>query len=76
MSKLATMGYLKRRLYKGVALHDVYRYMDKLYRTQQDLIQQISVDHTRKILGGRSGYPLSYSLLYFHKISCSMRWMS
>ena len=70
MSKLATMGYLKRRLYKGVALHDVYRYMDKLYRTQ------ISVDHTRKILGGRSGYPLSYSLLYFHKISCSMRWMS
>ncbi len=53
MSKLATIGYLKSRFNKDVALHDVYRYMDKLYSTQQALIQQISVEHTKKILGGR-----------------------
>ena len=66
MSKLATIGYLKRRFDKEVALHDVYRYMDKLYRTQQDLIQQISVDHTRKILGGRIGIVFyDVTTLYF-----------
>lgn len=66
MSKLATIGYLKRRFDKDVALHDVYRYMDKLYRTQRDLIQQISVDHTRKILGGRIGIVFyDVTTLYF-----------
>ena len=53
MSKLATVAYLKTRCYKDVALHDVYRYMDKLYNTQQALIQQISVEHTKTILGGK-----------------------
>lgn len=52
MSKLATIGYLKRRFDKDVALHDVYRYMDKLYRTQRDLIQQsVSTTHARYLAG-------------------------
>ena len=29
--------------------------MDKLYNTQQELVQEISVEHTRKILGGNIG---------------------
>ena len=29
--------------------------MDKLYNKQRELVQQISVDHTRKILGGSIG---------------------
>ena len=33
MSKLATVGYLKMRCNRDVALHDVYRYMNKLYNT-------------------------------------------
>ena len=27
--------------------------MDKLYNTRQELVQQISVEHTKKILGGK-----------------------
>ncbi len=33
----------------------IYRYMDKLYNKQRELVQQISVEHTRKILGGSIG---------------------
>ena len=29
--------------------------MDKLYNTQQETVQQISVEHTRRILGGSIG---------------------
>lgn len=66
MSKLATIGYLKSRFNKDVSLHDVYRYMDKLYSTQQALIQQISVEHTKKILGGRIGIVFyDVTTLYF-----------
>jgi transposase len=41
--------------------------LDKLYSTQQEKIQQISVAHTRKILVSglpvsQDGYPLSYSV--------------
>lgn len=38
---------------EDIDLNNIYRYMDKLYNTQQELVQQISVDHTRKILGGK-----------------------
>lgn len=66
MSKHATVGYLKSRCNKEVALHEVYRYMDRLYSTQQALIQQISVGHTRKILGGKIGIVFyDVTTLYF-----------
>jgi hypothetical protein len=66
MSKLATVGYLKSHFNEGVALHDIYRYMDKLHYAQRDLIQQISVEHTRKILGGRIGIVFyDVTTLYF-----------
>ena len=55
MSKSATAEYLKSYFDEDVQLHKIYRYLDKLYNRQQEKIQQISVEHTRKILGGKIG---------------------
>ena len=49
MSKSATVEYLKSHFNEDAQLHRIYRYLDKLYNTQQEKIQQISVEHTRKI---------------------------
>ena len=56
MSKLATVEYLKSYYDEDVDLNRIYRYMDRLYKTQQELVQNISVEHTRKILGGNHGF--------------------
>lgn len=66
MSKAATVEYLKSHFDEDVQLHRIYRYLDKLYNTQQEKIQQISVEHTRRILGWRIGL-LFYDVttLYF-----------
>jgi len=53
MSKSATVDYLSSHFDEDVHLHKIYRYLDKLYSTQQENIQQLSVEHTRKILGGK-----------------------
>jgi len=65
-SKLATVSYLKSYYNEDVDLNSIYRYMDKLYNTQRELVQQISVEHTRKILEGNIGM-LFYDVttLYF-----------
>ena len=66
MSKLATVEYLKSYYDEDVDLNRIYRYMDRLYKTQQELVQNISVEHTRKILGGRIGLMFyDVSTLYF-----------
>lgn len=54
-SKVATVEYLKSYFDEDVRLHSIYRYMDKLYNTQQKEVQQISVAHTIKVLDGRIG---------------------
>ena len=66
MSKLATVEYLKSYYDEDVDLNHIYRYMDRLYKTQQELVQNISVEHTRKILSGRIGLMFyDVSTLYF-----------
>jgi transposase len=66
MSKLATVEYLKSYFDQDVQLHRIYRYLDKLYNTQQERIQQISVEHTKKILGGKIGLMFyDVTTLYF-----------
>jgi transposase len=55
MSKAATVDYLKSHFEEDVNLSKIYRYLDKLYNTQQDNIQKISIEHTRRILGGKIG---------------------
>jgi transposase len=66
MSKLATVDYLKSHFDEDVQLHRIYRYLDKLYNTQQEQIQQISVEHTKKLLGGKIGLMFyDVTTLYF-----------
>lgn len=66
MSKSGTVDYLKSHFDEDVQLHKIYRYLDKLYNTQKDKIQQISVEHTRKILGGKIGLMFyDVTTLYF-----------
>ena len=53
MSKMATVEYLKSHFDEDVDLSKIYRYLDKLYNTQKDIVQRISVEHTFEVLGGR-----------------------
>jgi transposase len=65
-SKRATVDYLKSHFDEDINLTKIYRYLDKLYNTQQEKIQQISVAHTRKILGGAIGLVFyDVTTLYF-----------
>jgi transposase len=65
-SKVATVDYLKSHFDQDVELHKIYRYLDKLRDTQQDKVQKISVEHTRKILGGKIGIVFyDVTTLYF-----------
>ena len=69
MSKTATVEYLKSYFDEDVHLHNIYRYMDKLYNTQQERIQQISVSHTMDVLGGRIGLVFyDVTTLYFESM--------
>lgn len=52
-SKLKTTEYLYRHHLIDWNEDQLYRYLDKLYNSQADLVQQISFQHTRKILGGK-----------------------
>ncbi|MDR0749319.1 MAG: IS1634 family transposase [Tannerellaceae bacterium] len=66
MSKLATVEYLKSYFDEDVNLSKIYRYMDKLYNRQQERVQQISVEHTRKVLGWHIGLVFyDVTTLYF-----------
>lgn len=49
-SKLKTLDRLSRYHSLEIDEHKVYRYLDKLYYNQKELIQQISYQHTLKIL--------------------------
>jgi Transposase len=53
MSKMATVDYLKSHFDEDVDLNKIYRYLDKIYNTQQEELQRISVEHTLNVLGGR-----------------------
>ncbi len=52
-SKMKTCDFLNR--YRGVdyPVQQIYRYMDKFYSGRKELVQQISYQHTKKILGGK-----------------------
>jgi transposase len=49
-SKLKTTEYLYRFAQKSYSEDEIYRYMDKLYHSQKELVQQISYEHTLKII--------------------------
>jgi len=52
-SKLRTVDYLSKYQHLDIEVQVVYRYLDKLYHHQRSLVQQISYEHTLKVLGGR-----------------------
>jgi transposase len=65
-SKVATSDYLKSYFDEDVDLNKIYRYLDKLSDSQKDAIQEISVNHTRKVLGGKIGVVFyDVTTLYF-----------
>jgi len=65
-SKAGTVDYLKSYFDEDVELHKIYRYLDRLHNTLQDKIQAISVEHTRRILGGLIGLVFyDVTTLYF-----------
>jgi len=65
-SKSATVDYLKGYYDQDVGLNKIYKYLDVLQSTQQAIVQQISVEHTRKILGGKIGLVFyDVTTLYF-----------
>jgi transposase len=65
-SKVATVDYLKSYFDEDIDLNKIYRYLDKLSDTQKDSIQKISVEHTRKVLGGKIGVVFyDVTTLYF-----------
>ncbi len=52
VSNLKTVDYLAKYHLIDLNVQNVYRYLDKLYADQKELIQQISYDHTLKVLNG------------------------
>lgn len=65
-SKAATVEYLKNHFDDDVNLSKIYRYLDKLSDHQHEIVQDISVRHTRELFGGTIG-ALFYDVttLYF-----------
>lgn len=49
-SKLKTTDYLSKYQYVEIDVQSVYRYLDKLYQTQKETVQQISFQHTLQVL--------------------------
>lgn len=52
VSKLKTSDYLGKYQDLDYPVQQIYRYMDKLHSSQKDLVQNISYNHTKRILGG------------------------
>ncbi len=52
-SKLKTTDYLSRYRFDEISVQSVYRYLDKLYNTQKETVQQISYKHTLQVLGNK-----------------------
>jgi transposase len=65
-SKLKTSDYLVKYHDLDYPVQQIYRYMDKLHSRQKELVQQISYEHTKKILGGEINVVFyDVSTLYF-----------
>lgn len=52
VSKLKTSKHLKRYFSIDIKEDRIYRYLDTLYRDHKEELQQISFNHTKKVLGG------------------------
>ena len=65
-SKSGTVDYLISYYDEDVQLSKIYRYLDKLYKSQREKVQQIRVDHTLKVVGSKIGLVFyDVTTLYF-----------
>jgi transposase len=53
VSKLKTTNYLSKYQFLDIDVQVVYRYLDKLYYQQKDIVQQISYNHTLGLLDNK-----------------------
>jgi transposase len=65
-SKLKTVEYFRRHLNMDVSVYSIYRFLDELHTKLKQRIEEITFEHTRKILRGKIGV-VFYDLttLYF-----------
>jgi len=54
-SKLKTVDYFKQHLNMDVSVYSVYRFLDELNSELKPTIEQISFEHTKKLLKGKIG---------------------
>ena len=65
-SKLKTVNYFKRHLNTEVSVYSVYRFLDELNAELKPTIEQISFNHTKKLLKGKIGVVFyDMTTLYF-----------
>lgn len=65
LSKLKTIDYLYRYQGISIAIDTVYRFLDKLNNRLKEQVEQISYNHTKKILGKISVVFYDMTTLYF-----------
>jgi transposase len=66
VSKLKTTDYLSKYNGSAIDVERIYRYLDKLNGKQKETIQQISYEHTLKILNNKMGIVFyDVTTLYF-----------
>ena len=54
---------------EDVDLNKIYRYLDKLSDSQKDKIKELSVNHTKKVFGGKIGVVFyDVTTLYFESL--------
>ncbi len=65
-SKLKTVEYFKRHLNINVSVYSVYRFLDELHSRLKEKVEEITFEHTKKILKGRIGVVFyDMTTLYF-----------
>ncbi len=65
-SKLKTVAYFKQHLNTDVSVYSVYRFLDELNAELKPSIEQISFEHTKKLLNGKIGVVFyDMTTLYF-----------
>lgn len=52
-SKYKTANYLNRHLHQNLSVYTIYRFMDKLESEYKEPIEQLTFNHTKRILKGR-----------------------
>ena len=65
-SKLKTVDYFKQHLNIDISVYSVYRFLDELSSDLKPDIEQITFEHTKKLLGGKIGVVFyDMTTLYF-----------